>query len=101
MTSQHARFRSTALAFLFVAVACTIHAPPSFGQYMYLDANGDGINTAADKVNASGFTVVDIWLDSDSNRDGTPGDCPSEPGAVLTINSYTFNLQAVGGTISW
>ena len=99
MFSKHARHHSKILGLLIAVVACAIHAPPSSGQYMYLDANGDGVNTVADVVNA-GTNVVDIWLDTDSNRNGSPAVCVNSPGP-FTINSYTFNVRAVNGTIAW
>jgi len=71
---------------------------------MYLDSNGDGVHTAADQVNPSGPTVIDIWLDTDSNRDGTTPVCLSpDPfsAEIFTINQYNFGLSVIGGTVSW
>jgi len=100
MSLRHARFLSKFLGLVSVVAACTIHAPPSFGQYMYLDSNGDGIHTAADQV-GGGANVVDVWIDTDNNRDGSPAVCVTEPGTPLTINSYAFSLRATNGTIAW
>lgn len=82
------------VAFLLVSLAA-----PATGQYMYLDANGDGVHTAADQVNPSGPTVIDVWIDTDSNRDGTAAVCsPNQP---PSIRQYVFCLRATAGTISW
>src|SRR5260221_410850 len=75
-------------------------------QYMYLDANGDGIHTAADQLNASGATSLDIWLDTTHDRNGSLQTCNSHSGAStsgspLDLFSYTIVLQAGGGTVSW
>jgi hypothetical protein len=94
------RARLGSMSLLLISLFLVVHAPPSSGQYMYLDANGDGINTAADLVNA-GTTVVDVWLDTDSNRDGSPAVCVNGPGTPLTLGSYVFTLRAVNGTIQW
>ncbi len=53
------RFRGIGsfVAILLLTFACTASA-----QYMYLDANGDGINTAADNMNDSGATrLASTW----------------------------------------
>jgi hypothetical protein len=67
---------------------------------MYLDANGDGIHTPADIVSSSGVTLVDVWIKTDSARDGTPASC-SAPDSSLTIRSYLVVLHAQDGTVTW
>src|SRR2546427_582873 len=67
---------------------------------MYLDSNGDGIHDTSDRMNKSAPTTIDVWLDTDSNRDGTPGICEVGTGA-LDMSHYEFVLHAVGGTITW
>lgn len=89
------------LALLLAAVLIgTMAAPSANAQYMYLDSNGDGVHSAADVITASGVTNFDIWLSTDTNRDGSPAVCPTADGP-LGINSYVVALRAVGGTISW
>lgn len=90
------RVFAVAVSFVVVASAATAAA-----QYMYLDANGDGVHTSADLL-ASGRTVTfDVWLKTDQSRDGSPAVCAVDTSASLTINSYTFLLRATGGTVSW
>ena len=84
-----------------VAFALLAIAAPAKAQYMYLDTNGDGVHTSADQVNPSGPTVIDIWLDTDSNRDGSSAVCSTDSLASFAINSYEFVLRATGGTMSW
>ena len=44
-------------------------------QYMYLDANQDGIHDSGDALEANGTpTTVDVYLITDRNRDGSGAD---------------------------
>lgn len=83
------------------AALCVL-AFPSFvyGQYMYLDSNGDGVHTSTDRVLSALPTVVDVWITTNVNRDGSPVSCPTGDGD-LTISSYEFILHAVDGTVAW
>jgi len=85
------------LSFLSVAL---VLAPPATAQYLYLDSNGDGAHTAADVVSPTGSTTVDVWLDTNHNRDGSTATCVTGDGE-LTINSYEFILKAQHGTVTW
>ena len=79
-------------------------APSVLAQYMYLDANGDGVHTASDRLNVPGGTTVDIWLDTDSNRDGSTATCAAgglSPMTAMTVSSYQFILKVEGGTVGW
>jgi hypothetical protein len=67
---------------------------------MYLDSNGDGLHLGDDRVNGSGPTTIDVWIDTDSNRDGSPGTCDFGSG-ILDFSSYEFVLQSIGGTMTW
>ncbi|TMQ62837.1 MAG: PKD domain-containing protein [Candidatus Eisenbacteria bacterium] len=80
----------------------TILVFPACGiaQYMFLDSNGDGVLTAADVVNPTGPTTVDVWLRTNTNRNGSAASCASQDGD-LTINGYEFVLRASNGTVAW
>jgi len=86
---------------LILLIAFLPLSMPNFAraQYMYLDANGDSLNTADDRLNATGETTLDVWLDTSHNRDGSTVTCGS--GEALTMYSYEFILHAEGGTVSW
>ena len=84
-------------AFLF---ALALVPTTALSQYMYLDTDGDGLPTAADAISASGPTTLDVWLRTNSNRNGSEATCVTQDGD-LTINSYEFILRATGGTVSW
>ena len=76
-------------------------APPARAQYIYLDSNGDGVHTEADVLHGIGPTVVDIWLDTTHNRDGSPTTCSSDASVPLTIFSYVVDVTAVGGHVGY
>lgn len=89
---------SMPLVLLSTILLAPVRAP---AQYMYLDSNGDGINTAEDRLSASGPTSVDVWLDTMHDRNGSVTTCNSGSES-LTINSYVFNLQLSGtGSFSY
>ena len=74
---------------------------PARAQYMFLDSNGDGVNTAADIIDCDGVTTVDIWLHTDANKDGSPATCLGSPETPLSIFSYEVILRVVNGTVAW
>lgn len=85
---------------LAVAVAVFSMHSTATAQYMYLDANADGANTSADHLATSGSTTIDVWLDTNHNRNGTPATCSNGSG-TLTLNSYEFCLLVSNGTATW
>ena len=88
----------------FIALAIGV---PASAQYMYIDVDGDGLNTAADVLTAS-TTGVDIYLATDkkltdpNNYDSAviPTTCQTDP-VPLTINSYQIILTAPQGGITY
>src|SRR5262245_61103213 len=84
---------------LLAAIRLASGPSPGFAQYMYLDANGDGVPSEDDRLNVPGKTVVDVWLSTDSNRDGSQAVCGST--GSLTLTSYEFNLVVSGGAVAW
>jgi hypothetical protein len=68
---------------------------------MYLDSNGNGVHDSGDRLAANGSpTTVDLWLDTNHNRDGSVATCDVGP-EPLSMNDYYFNLQASGGSVSY
>ena len=88
--------------FLFL-LAILLAAVPANAQYLYLDSNGDGVHTSADVLGGSGTNVVDVWIITNQNRDGSLAICDAagESGTPLTIGSYLYVLEAVGGTVAY
>jgi PKD repeat protein len=92
--------RLLTVAFMIVALAGL--AQTSHAQYLYLDANGDGVWSTADRLNANGIaTVVDAWINTNHNRDGSLALCDTGDGDIGFWNSYAMNLGAVNGTVSF
>ncbi|HET9952678.1 MAG TPA: PKD domain-containing protein [Candidatus Eisenbacteria bacterium] len=87
-----ARFVAPILALLLVAT-------PAFAQYVFLDANGDGVNDNSDQLNTTGTTDLDVWFVTDQNKDGSPAACTTDPTEPLTINSYEIVLRALNGKV--
>jgi hypothetical protein len=99
------------LLLLGVIAALAIGAP-AYSQYIYLDANGDGVCTSADALSSSS-TSVDVWLDSDHDAGGALTPCsdgfnPNDIGSYdlifrssgsgsVTFTGYTHNA-ALGGS---
>jgi hypothetical protein len=89
------------LLFLAVAAALVVGAP-AYSQYMFLDVNGDGLNSlnpanpgAPDDALTPATTSLDVYVITDKNKDGSDAVCNSaEP---FTINQYEFTLHATGG----
>ncbi len=82
------------VALLFTPALC-------FAQYMYLDSNGDGVNTAADCLNRIGIpTIVDVYLVTNHNRDGSSATCTTTNGP-LDLFGYVVTFKAVNGTVTY
>lgn len=77
-----------------VAVASPVHA-----QYMYIDVNGDGVSNASSDILQTSTTSVDVWMDTNHNRNGSVATCPT--GQNLTINSYEVILHVTAGNLTY
>jgi len=75
-------------------------SPNASAQYMYLDTDGDGVNTSADILSGSSPVPVKVYLRTDQNRSGSPTACSTGPEA-LSIFSWEFILRVSGGTVTW
>jgi SdrD B-like protein/flagellar hook capping protein FlgD len=87
-------------ALLFLSLSTALPSIPirADAQYLYLDLNGDGLNTSADVLN--GLPVnASIYLRTDRNRDGSSTTCPSGP-EPLSIGSLEFILHA-SAPVTW
>ncbi|HEY2924778.1 MAG TPA: FG-GAP-like repeat-containing protein, partial [Candidatus Eisenbacteria bacterium] len=90
--------KTPSLGLSFALLFFTATSPAS-AQYIYLDSNADGVHTAADQLHAVGPTVVDIWLDTGHNRDGSATVCAPAPATPMNMFSYEASLEANGGTV--
>ncbi|HEX5031157.1 MAG TPA: putative Ig domain-containing protein [Candidatus Eisenbacteria bacterium] len=72
-------------------------AAPASAQYMFLDTNGDGAHTSAD-VLVAGSQTVNVYLNTNHNRDGSVATCDADGVSPLNINSYVVNLSGTNVT---
>src|SRR6267142_2268487 len=87
---------------LFAAVLTLPFAFPASAQYMYMDTNANGIHDAGDKLNANNdLTLVDIYLNTNVNRNGTTAVCDVAAATARDISSYAVNMLASGGTVTY
>ena len=86
------------LLLLLAIVALVAFAAPASAQFMYLDVNGDGVNTDADNgdVLTPSTTSVDVYLVTGFNENGSPASTANCGGGNFTINSYEVILRATG-----
>ncbi len=81
-------------------------AGPASAQYVFLDVNGDGLNSNTDSglpddVLNSGVTSVDVYYITNENRDGSTAACQQGP-EPYSIFSYSFVLSSSGtGTVTY
>ncbi len=75
---------------------------PAAAQYIFLDVDGDGVSSAADRL-AAGTTTVSVVLDTRHDRSGALKTCVSGLNAAAGIDMFAYNviLHASGGTVSY
>lgn len=92
------RVARSVLVFVFLALSAT----PVFAQYLYMDANGDGVWTTSDVMAPNGTAqVVDVWLDRTHNRNGSLAVCNTMDGDLAVWNSYAIHISVSNGTASF
>ncbi|MGE5176192.1 MAG: FG-GAP-like repeat-containing protein, partial [Hyphomicrobiales bacterium] len=100
--TQHARRGAALLICLVTALSVSSLFRPraASAQYLYVDTNGDGASSAADVIDPSGPTTLDVWIRTDRNGDGSAAACASTDGD-LTISGYQVVLTATNGSVTW
>jgi hypothetical protein len=82
--------------FVVVTVLALGLAAPAAAQFMYLDANGDGVCDGSDVINSE-LVSLDVYLVTDQNADGNPTLCPTgEVGAWTDSLGYPTGLTDQG-----
>ena len=90
------------LVFLALVVLFLLSPIPTLAQYLYLDADGDGLHTAADKMADNAIpTTVRAYLVTNRDRLGTTRTCADGTGNTINVYSYAVNLQVLGGTVTF
>ena len=78
-------------------------APVVEAQYLYLDANGDGLSFLREHANGNevpldvlyaAVLTIDVYIATDRNPDGSAAQCPS--GGTMTMQTYQFFLGSAG-----
>jgi hypothetical protein len=86
---------AVAVSFVVVASAATAAA-----QYMYLDANGDGVHTSADVVPSGGTVTFDVWLVTNQERSGPAAVC-MQNGNAPALRGYSILVGVTNATVTW
>ncbi|MCI0583329.1 MAG: hypothetical protein L0227_10675, partial [Chloroflexi bacterium] len=89
--------------FLIPLFAILLLCPvPTAAQYLYLDSDGDGLHTPADKMADNGVeTTVRGYLVTNRDRLGTTRGCGDGTGSGINVYSYAVSLQIAGGTATF
>ena len=82
------------LLLLGIVGAMAISAP-AYSQYIFMDSNASSSCTSADVITGS-TTLVDVWLDTNHNADGSTQVCNSNPSQPLDIFSYGLLIHYSG-----
>jgi hypothetical protein len=87
------------LLLLGVIAAMAIGAP-AYSQYVFMDVNGDGVNTLADVLTSSS-TTVHVYFDTNHNRNGSTATC-IDGVHPLDMVIYDFVVHASGsGSVTY
>jgi hypothetical protein len=97
---------------LLAVVAMVAVVAPAYSQTLYLDTNGDGMNSLLEKSNGNNAapddvlgastTAVDVYFDSNHNPDGSTVLCPQDPSQPYDMFSYEATVRASGsGTVTF
>jgi hypothetical protein len=84
---------------------------PAYGQYVYLDVNGDGLSferensvgnqVPVDVLNSS-VTTIDVWFVTNQKADGSAVECPQGSELDLSLKGYQAILRSAGsGTVTF
>lgn len=97
---------------LLAVVALVAVVAPAYSQTLYMDTNGDGLNSLLEKQNGNmaapddvlgpGTTSVDFYFDSNHNPDGSTLLCPQDAAQPYDMFSYEATVHASGsGTVTF
>jgi hypothetical protein len=92
---------------LLAVVAALVVGGPAYSQYVFLDVNGDGVNSKTnpalpDDILGPSVTAVDVYFVTDKNRAGATVTCAADPTRPMTLFSYDVTLHSSGsGTVAF
>ena len=83
----------------FAVLIALLVGVPAYSQWMYMDVDGDGLNSTAsgsgDDVLDAADTNIDIYLDLANNRNGSPIVCTDGTNTMSMI-AYEFTIKQTG-----
>ena len=82
------------LLLLGVLAALAIGAP-AYSQYIFMDVNHDAVNTTADLLTSS-ITAIDVYQDTNHDKNGTLKTCAQNASEPLDIFSYDMVVHLSG-----
>jgi PKD repeat protein len=86
----------------FLLLSSVVLTSPLHAQYLYIDANGDGVHSGADTMTPNGSPLtIDVWLDRTHNKNGSLATCDTGDGDLAVWNSYVVHANVVGGAASF
>jgi hypothetical protein len=86
------RFACVAL----LTLAVLVNVPHAAAQYLFLDADGDGVNSGfSEWPPITDTTTVDVYVVTNRNADGSPAACDPSAGP-LDLWYYTLNILSQG-----
>jgi hypothetical protein len=73
---------------------------PARAQYIYMDANGDGVCGFGDFLTSSS-SAIDVYLDTNHNANGSTVTCATNNSEPLDIFSYDIVFHATNDPRAW
>ena len=84
---------------LLGVIAALAIGTPAYSQYIFMDA---GTDTICNDVLTTSSTGVDIWLNTNHNKDGTAAVCSTNPAKTFNISSYALLIHYGGsGSVAY
>ena len=80
-------------------VSCMCSYRTAVAQYLFIDTDGDSTHTLADHLQVNSPTRLDVWLQTDRNRDGSAVVCGTA--SAVSLLTYEILLRATGGSVVW
>jgi len=69
-------------------------ASPATAQFVYLDADEDGVCSTGDYLDATS-THLDVYIDTNRTAEGFVTECVTDEAIPIDLSSYSFILQKV------
>ncbi len=82
-------------------IAALAIGAPAYSQYIFMDANADGVCNSSDILTSS-TTAVDVWINTNHDANGTTKTCDAIATQPLDIFSYSLLFRSAGsGSVTY